>query len=185
MVQAHRGDHADLRGHHVGGIQTPAQSDLDHADVDAILRETLETHGRQVLEQGRRPGIGIGGVGNMVRPHGVGQLRESVPGDRLPIPPDALAEGVQVRRRIETGGISGRPGDGLHHGGRAALALGSRHVHHSPAPVRVAHARQQSLHVAQVVDSLLPRLRGRRTLVVDQAQQPGDRILVTCRHDAR
>ena len=35
--------------------QPPAQSDLDHADVDRILGEALETHGGQVLEQ-RRPG---------------------------------------------------------------------------------------------------------------------------------
>ena len=63
------------------------------------------------------------------------------------------------------------------------LPLVPGNVHHATPPVRVSHSRQQPLHVPQVVNPLLTRLRRDCALVVHQAQQPGDRILVTRRHD--
>ena len=73
------------------------------------------------------------------------QRDDFLPRDLPPIHLDALAEGMHVRRGVETGTVTGGPQAGLTHCRCRAFALCTGDVHRWETSVGVAHSRQQSL----------------------------------------
>ena len=108
VLQSERADRAGAWDDDIGRIETPAQPDLDHRDVD--LAEGEERHQRHDLEEGQ-PGIAER-PGNPPA-HFLEQLAGTLLGDGLARDADPLAEVVQVGARIEARAQPGRPERGF------------------------------------------------------------------------
>ena len=175
VIQAYRRNDADGRRDHIGGVQPPAQANLNDAGVHFVRRETMERHGRQVFKERGRAGVRVGRISQVMRPHGVHQPGEPFRGHRRAVPPDAFTERMQMGRGIKAGGSAGGAQDGFHHRRHAALALGAGDVDDAPLPpVRVAHPRQQPRDAGQIVDAFLARDGRHSPLVVHERQQAGN-----------
>ena len=98
MIQAYRSDYADRRPDYIRGVQPPSQSDFNDTGIGLFLLKMSECHGGKELKQRRRPGVRVGGVGEMPRPYRCGESGESFLAHRLPVVANPLAERMQMRR---------------------------------------------------------------------------------------
>ena len=56
MIERNVGDYADLRLNHIGGIETPTHTNLEHGDIYSLAREVFKSDGRQHFKKARMPG---------------------------------------------------------------------------------------------------------------------------------
>ena len=119
VLQPDVGDDRRLRrGNDVGGVQPPAETDLDHDEVTAGLREPEKADGGHQLKLGRM-------LRKRVR-RGEHALREAVKrriGDGRAVHLKALVEAVEVRRGEQSRAVSRRRENGGEHRGGRALAV--------------------------------------------------------------
>ena len=119
MLQPDVGDDRRLgRGNDVGGVQPPAETDLDHDEVTAGLREPVKADGGQQRKLGRM-------LRKRVR-RSEHTLREAVKrriGDGRAVHLKALVEAVEVRRGEQPRAVSCRRENGGEHRGGRALAV--------------------------------------------------------------
>ena len=119
VLQPNVGDDRHLRcGNDVGGVQPPAETDLDHDEVTAGLRKPKKADGGHQLKLGRM-------LRKRVR-RSEHALREAVKrriGDGRAVHLKALVEAVEVRRGEQSRAVSCRRENGGEHRGGRALAV--------------------------------------------------------------
>ena len=130
--------------HHVGSIQPAAQAYLQHGPLDAVFREILERQRGHHLE-GRDLRDGFDGrLAAIEQRHQVGLSHQPA------AQPDALAEGVEVGGGVDSGVVTGRAQDRLHHHRSRAFALGAGDMDAPEAVLRAAQPFEHLFHAAQV-----------------------------------
>ena len=178
VVHADRGDDANAGMHHVGGVQTTTQPDLDGLKIGLMFLEAAKTHRRHKLEQRHRAFARVFRHPFLRLPKVLHQLGKPAGVHRLPFQADAFPEGVHVGRGVKPGAVAGGAQRGVAKRRGAPLALGAGDVNCRRAQVGVRHPLQQRLHAGQVENELLARPSRTRPLVIDQGKQPVNRFLI-------
>lgn len=144
VLELDRRDRRNLGRDHVGRVQAPAQPNLDHANVDRLVREIAEAHrGGQFKERGRAefPLQSRRGLGDAVQVHAEVRRRHLARADA-----ETLAQVDQVGAGVEPHRVAApREGGGCHLAG-APLALRARDVDQLQPLMRVAQRLEQGGH---------------------------------------
>ena len=150
VVVADGGEHRELRGDHVGGVEAAAQPGLDDGVLHAVRGEGDEGRRREQLELGHRPLVAGGAVrdlGRLLR--ALERVGERLLRDRLPADQDALSPGRDVRREVRPRGDPMRLEQGGGHPGDRGLAVGPDHMDRGEPILRHAEQRAQAPHPLQ------------------------------------
>ncbi len=188
MVQLDLGHRAHDRADDVRAVESPAEADLDHADLGPTRGEVGQSNCRGRLEKRRAPlpHQRLQAIG----PHGDGCLA-----DRLAVHLHAFPERHQMRRGVEADPPSRFTQRGRNQGADAPLPVGPSHMDQRHDLVRIAHFRQQRSGRRQPeLDGRGPREEEVEGLVVRQGHEsekywkrfapPGSRNLVGRRQSA-
>ena len=139
VIQRHIGDRAHLGSHDVGGVEPPAETDLDARCVDLLLGEHHQGEKCGGLEE-RHPEPG----GQRAKPPR--DLDQSLGGHRLAIDHDPFAKGAEVRRGVESRALASVPQDRGPGRRDRALPVGPSDVKATVATVRIAQFGQRRRH---------------------------------------
>jgi len=145
MVDADGRDRADRRlVDDVGGVEAPAEPDLQHQQLGRNGGEDVERRRRDDLEEGDR----IIAVGRLA---GLDRGFERVVVDNRAGQPDALVEAHEMRRGVDVHAVARRLGHGADVGAERALAVGAGDMHdRRQALLGIAHAVEQALEPREV-----------------------------------
>ena len=152
MVQAQLGDDRRQRGgDHVGGVQPPAKTHLQHHQVASRLGEVKKGQGRDDFKFRRLVLHRL--------PHGpplADQVGKGRVGDLLSPDTEALVEAVQMGRGVQADPIARLGQDGRQAGGNGAFAIGARHMDHGDLILRGTQPGQVSPHPVQAQAGTAP-----------------------------
>ena len=124
MIESYRTDHAHVRIHDVGGVESPAETDLEYRHVHGRAREDVECRQRVVFEEGQRRGAAR-------------RLDAFERGDQAgvvglhAIDADAFVVAHQVWRGETPGALARGAQQRVEEGDRGALAVGAGNRHHA------------------------------------------------------
>ena len=138
VIEPDRGDRAHRGVQHVGGIESPAQTDLDHRPVHLLAGEVIERQRGRDLEE-----RGAGGVRQRLDP--IQTLVQSRLARAHAVHADALTERDEVRRRVEPGALPRGAQDALDERAHAALAVRTGHVDRGESRLGMSQAGEQRL----------------------------------------
>ena len=160
MVQRHVRDRGDAAVPGVGGVEPPAESDLDESDLDPLLGEPAEQHRGQELELSRlavSPGDTIGNGEHLAR-----EARERHRVDRpsVDLQPLPVRDQVGLRRRsrADPGGAQRAPGQREN----AALAVCSADEGAAQLELRITERMQEAACSTQAQANPEPTTIGQR-----------------------
>ena len=156
-------------------IEPAAQADFDHADVDLRSGEVQEAQRGHRFEPGNAFDRGD------VRLQLVHQRGEGLARDRLVAHAHPLSKGVQVRRRVQRGPVTGRAQDRFDHRRGGAFAFGAGDMDRRVGSLRAAKSRQQVAHPIEA-ECLCRIDRRSLSFVIDEAVQVFERLRVSA-HD--
>ena len=143
MVDRDGGDDRQARGHHVGGIQTPAQTNLQQGPVRRGAGKGEEGGGGGDFKEGDRVGTVLGDT--FIQQGGQGGFA-----DQLPRQPDAFVKPGEVGRGIGVDPGARRLQPRAQHGLGRAFAIGAGDVDHRGQMLfGVAQGGQQAVHAVQ------------------------------------
>jgi hypothetical protein len=168
MVKVDPGQHRGLGASDRGGVQPAPQADFQHRHLHAGAHEVVEgQRGGGFEDRGVEPREeGAESV------HPVGQV---ILGDAAAVHPDALAQGAEMRGRIESRPDAVGLEHGRHHGRGGALAIGAADLDQPHPALGIADGVEQAL------DRLQPRPHARH-LPASQREEPGHGFAI--RHGA-
>jgi len=146
VVEADRGDHADLRGADIGGVEPTAQARLEYGHVDAASGELDERHGGDQFEERRRGLRVFRADGFVMRTQRLGVGDDRLVGERHAVELDALADGDEVRAGVKTGAATLRALDRFDHRADGALAVGAGDVNAGRGTLGIAEAGGEQTH---------------------------------------
>ena len=118
VIEIDAGDDGDVGLVDVGGVEPPAEADLEDDGVERLRGEDLPRRQRAELEIGQRHV-----AARRFDPREALAQRGVV--DRPPVDADALVVIDQMRRGVEADAIAGAAQDALEHGAGRALAVGA------------------------------------------------------------
>src|ERR1035438_8567167 len=126
VVEIDGRDHGEIGNHHVGSIETSAESHFEHHHVHALFFEYRERHGGDGLEVS---GVHVDGAfGHQLFHAGVHAFEggsEALDGHGRPIDADTLGGFGEMRRGEKAGAPAGRPQSRFQHGADGSLAVGA------------------------------------------------------------
>ena len=128
----------------VGRIQRSAQSHLQHHKIAVAAEKVQKGNGRDELKLRGVLRHGLGNGANLLR-----QVRQGFIRDHLPVHPDPLVKGNQIRRGIEPYPIARRLQHRGHAGTGTALAVGPGHMNKTQLLLGIAQPVQQNAHPVQ------------------------------------
>ncbi len=150
MIEVDGRDHGEQRPHHVGGVQAPAQPDLQHHPVHGFFGEDQERHRGDGFEIS---GVQIDGVASQqFFDHGVDAVEgdgEPLGGNGKPADADALGGLGEMRRSVESRAQAGGAEAGFDHGTGRAFAIRAGHVDDREAILRIAERGQHGVDALQ------------------------------------
>ena len=131
MLHPHVGHHAQKGRYDVGGVQTAAQTRLDHGHLDLAVGEVVERHSRRRLEERK---VELAHLGLML----IDEIHHLLFGDHLAVDAYALAKILQVRRRVESHAIPRLLEHRSQNVRHRPFAVGARHMNGVIVTLRIA-----------------------------------------------
>ena len=151
MIERDVGDDAEPRLNHVGRVQTPAHSDLEHNHIWPAAGKILKGHRRQRLEKAGMPRqISFPNQPLRSPVDHVMEHREIVVADRFAIEANPLVNPNQMRRSIKPRLQPRSLQDGSESSGRRTLAVRACDQHRRKTILRMPQRREQHAHVRQI-----------------------------------
>ena len=164
MVEGDASDDRENRLRGVGGVESPAQSDLEHRQVRAFAGTVDECRRGERLEVGgRRVCESLAGRDDLRQ-----DLAQTLVGDRHAIDTNSLVDALQVGGGEEAGAIPGRACHRRQQTRGGALAVGAGDQHHRHLAFGVPQRSEQLADPVQtqldpeVLQAIENRLRTRR-----------------------
>ncbi len=132
-------------GNGIGGVQTAAETHLQHHDVAVLRLEILKGQGRQDFEFG-----GLVCHGQNVRPQKNELRGQLCITDFLPVNGPTLVDPEKMRGNVESGAIAGLRQDAADHGRGRALAVGAGDMHKVQGFFGMPEPRKKRLHAGRI-----------------------------------
>ena len=155
MIDAHAHDDRDQRLHHICGVESSTETDLDHDDVELGAREDPQGSGRDHLEVGQRvigPTGRVQALGSPALAHrvdGPQALVQALVAHRCPGHLDPLVDVGEMGRGEAPDAVALSGQDPLDQGHHAALPVGAGHVDDGHLEVRGAQLCEERAHPTQ------------------------------------
>ena len=157
----------------VGGVQSAAQTHLQHHKVHPASPEIFKPDSGDQLEFTRRSGQAVGLFPDKLRDFGQ-RLRR----DRLTVHANALLKFPDERRCKKPCPVACRTQNRVRHGAKAAFAVGTGHMNAAVGVLRVAHRGQQR---TDVIEVWVPRIVAQGVNIAQGFLMCHDSVLPHCK----